>query len=125
MTFEVAPDRDHLDIQNDGMRYEGQRYRATCRLAGKVYGQPFGVDVAFGDPVFGEPERVVAEDLLAFAGIPPPVLRGGSLSDRQLDHFQAARITLWRKHVPTSAIGLSKSSAKDEEPTAQRPRTRR
>jgi hypothetical protein len=62
-------------IQNDGMQYDGLRYRAECRLAGKFYGQPFGVDVAFGDPIFGEPEIVVAEDLLSFAGIAPPTLR--------------------------------------------------
>jgi len=35
----------------------------------------FGVDVAFGDPILGEPEVVVAEDVLAFAGIAPPTLR--------------------------------------------------
>jgi hypothetical protein len=39
--------------QNDGMQYEGLRFRAECRLAGKLYGQPFGVDVAFGDPILG------------------------------------------------------------------------
>ena len=38
-------------------------------------GQPFGVDVAFGDPVLGEPDVLVAEDVLAFAGIVPPTLR--------------------------------------------------
>jgi hypothetical protein len=75
MTFEVAPDDDHPEIQNDGMQYEGLRFRTQCKLAGKVYGQPFGVDVAFGDPILGEPEVVVAEDLLAFAGIAPPRLR--------------------------------------------------
>jgi hypothetical protein len=75
MTFEVGPDSDHPEIQNDGMQYDGLRFRAECRLAGKVYGQPFGVDVAFGDPILGEPEVVVAEDVLAFAGIAPPALR--------------------------------------------------
>jgi len=75
MTFEVGPDDAHPDIQNDGMQYDGLRFRAECRLAGKIYGQPFGVDVAFGDPVLGEPEVVVAEDVLAFAGIAPPTLR--------------------------------------------------
>ena len=75
MTFEVRPDDDHPEIQNDGMQYEGLRFRAECRLAGKLYGQPFGVDVAFGDPIVGEPEVVVAEDVLAFAGIAPPSLR--------------------------------------------------
>ena len=75
MTFEVGPDADHPKIQGDGIQYEGLRFRAECRLAGKLYGQPFGVDVAFGDPIIGEPDIVVAEDVLAFAGIPPPTLR--------------------------------------------------
>lgn len=75
MVFEVSPDDDHPDIQNDGVQYDGLRFRAECRLAGKIYGQPFGVDVAFGDPILGEPEVVVADDVLAFAGIAPPTLR--------------------------------------------------
>lgn len=75
MTFEVGSDEDAPVIQNDGIQYDGFRYRAACRLAGKPYGQPFGVDVAFGDPMLGEPEVVVAEDVLAFVGIAPPILR--------------------------------------------------
>lgn len=75
MTFEVTPDDDHPEITNDGMQYDGLRFRAVCKLAGKLYGQAFGVDVAFGDPILGEPEVVVARDVLAFAGIAPPTLR--------------------------------------------------
>lgn len=75
MTFEVKPDDDHPDIQNDGMLYDGLRFRAECRLAAKIYGQPFGIDAAFGEPILGEPEVVEAEDVLAFAGIAPPSLR--------------------------------------------------
>lgn len=75
MTFEVQADAHHPEIQNDGMQYDGLRFRAECKLAGKLYGQPFGVDVAFGDPIVSPPEVVVAEDLLAFAGIAPPTLR--------------------------------------------------
>lgn len=75
MTFEVGPDDDHPTIRNDGMAYEGLRFRAECRLAGKLYGQRFGVDVAFGDPILGEPDVVTAEDVLGFAGIAPPTLR--------------------------------------------------
>src|SRR3954463_641874 len=57
------------------MLYEGMRFRADCRLAGKPFGNPFGVDVAFGDPILGPPETVVASDVLGFAGIAPPTLR--------------------------------------------------
>jgi hypothetical protein len=75
MTFEVGPDDDHPAIQNDGMQYEGLRFRAECKIAGKLYGQRFGVDVAFGDPMLGEPDVVVGDDVLAFAGVAPPTLR--------------------------------------------------
>lgn len=75
MTFEVVPDAEHPTIENDGMQYDGQRFRAECRLAGKLYGQRFGVDVGFGDPIFGEPDLITADDLLDFAGIAPPVLQ--------------------------------------------------
>ncbi|WP_373044325.1 nucleotidyl transferase AbiEii/AbiGii toxin family protein [Vulgatibacter sp.] len=75
LTFEVAPDDDHPAIQHDGMQYDGMRFRAECRLAGKLYGQRFGVDVAFGDPIVGEPESVTADDVLDFVGIQPPTLR--------------------------------------------------
>lgn len=75
MAFEVGPDEDHSEIQNDGMLYDGLRFRAECRLAGKLYGQRFGVDLAFGDPILGDPEIAVAKDILGFAGIAPPTLR--------------------------------------------------
>jgi hypothetical protein len=75
MSFEVRVDARHPEITGDGIQYEGQRFRAECRLAGILYGQAFGVDVAFGDPMIGEPEVVVGDDLLTFAGIPPPELR--------------------------------------------------
>lgn len=75
MGFEVTPDAEYPTIRNDAMPYDGLRFRAVCKLAGRVYGQPFGVDVAFGDPMFGTPDVIVAEDVLAFAAVPPPALR--------------------------------------------------
>jgi predicted nucleotidyltransferase component of viral defense system len=75
MTFEIGPDEDHPEIQADGMPYDGRRFRAECKLAGKLYGQRFGVDVAFGDPILSPPDVAVARDTLAFAGIAPPAVR--------------------------------------------------
>jgi hypothetical protein len=75
MIFEVQPDADHPEIRNEGMQYDGYRYRAECRLAGAIYSRPFGVDVAFGDPLIGEPDLLVADNLLSFAGIASPTLR--------------------------------------------------
>jgi hypothetical protein len=57
------------------MKYGGYRFRAECRLAGKIYGRPFGVDVAFGDPIVQDVDVVVASNVLDFAGIEPPTLR--------------------------------------------------
>lgn len=75
MTFEVVPDDDHPEILGDAVQYDGLRFRAEGKLAGKLYGQPFGVDVAFGDPSIGPPDVVVADDVLAFASVAPPTLR--------------------------------------------------
>lgn len=75
MVFTLRPDDRLPEIRNDGMQYDGLRFRSECSLAGKVYGRPFGVDVAFGEPILGEPETIVAEDVLGFAGITPSTLR--------------------------------------------------
>ena len=75
MAFEVVPDDDKPEILNEAVLYDGLRFRAECKLAGKIDGRPFGVDVAFGDPIFGEPDLAQGEDILAFAGVAPPALR--------------------------------------------------
>jgi hypothetical protein len=75
MSFEVRPDKGHPAIQNEGTKYDGLRFRAECKLAGKLYGSIFGVDVAFGDPILGEPEEVEGENPLSFVGIEPTRLR--------------------------------------------------
>ncbi len=58
MTFEVALDDDHPEIQNDAMRYQGRRFRVLGKLAGKVYGQPFGVDIGFGNRSWASPRSL-------------------------------------------------------------------
>ncbi len=35
LAFEIVPDAEHPEITNDGMQYEGMRFRAECRLAGR------------------------------------------------------------------------------------------
>jgi len=75
MTFEIQAAAQQPEIDFHGTRENGFRYRAECRLAGQIYGQRFGVDVAFADPVLGEPDVVVGQDVLSFAGIDPPKLR--------------------------------------------------
>ena len=71
LVFEVQPDPDHPEIDAEGMQYQGLRFRADARLAGKRYGGPFGIDVAFAEPMVGEPEILTGAAFLDFAGIPP------------------------------------------------------
>lgn len=75
LRYDIAPDPSHPVMTNPGMRYEGMRFRAACTLAGKPYGQPFGVDVAFGEPMYGEPELLVPDNLLVFAELDAPPIR--------------------------------------------------
>jgi hypothetical protein len=75
MTFEIDLDAEQPEIRNEGMQYDGYRFRATCLIADKPYGAAFGVDIAFGDPLFGEPDVARAKDVLAFAGIASPAVR--------------------------------------------------
>ena len=72
--FEVTADSKHPIMTGDGMKYEGMRFHGECRLAGKIYGQRFGIDVGMGDPILGSPSHVTLDDTLDFAGIPPATL---------------------------------------------------
>lgn len=95
MSFEVSPDADHPQILD--AKYEGLRFRSECRLAGKVYGEPFGVDIAYGEPMFGEPDVHVTADILAFAGITPPTVRIFPVETHVAEKLHA--YTLPRPHV--------------------------
>jgi Nucleotidyl transferase AbiEii toxin, Type IV TA system len=48
----------------------GARYSCEVVLVGKVYAR-FHIDVGCGDALVGEPERLIGDDLLSFAGIDP------------------------------------------------------
>jgi len=49
------------------------RFLVRAELAGRTF-EEIRVDVAFGDPIIGKPERVKGPGLLEFAGIPAPVI---------------------------------------------------
>jgi len=75
MTFEIRPDAKHAEIQIEGLKYGGRRFRAEARLAGKIYGAAFGIDVAFAEPLSGDVETVPGSDFLSFAGVEPASFR--------------------------------------------------
>lgn len=69
LSFIVEPDADMPKIAGQGMVYDGFRFRAEARLAGKVYGDPFGVDIGFADVLTTEPDEAQGSRFLEFAGV--------------------------------------------------------
>lgn len=75
LTFNVQADPRHPEIEAEGMVYQGLRFRAHGQMAGKTYSAPFGIDVAFAEPLLGQPEEVEGSGFLKFAGIEPARFR--------------------------------------------------
>lgn len=75
MMFVVRPHDDHPVLEMAAMPYGGERFQVECSLGGSLYGDPFGVDVAFGERLFRAPDIAETPDVLAFAGILPPRIR--------------------------------------------------
>ncbi|MBX2797019.1 MAG: nucleotidyl transferase AbiEii/AbiGii toxin family protein [Myxococcales bacterium] len=72
--FVIRPDPVHPTITGDGVKYEGYRYKVKTTLAGKIY-VGFGLDVAFGDPILGEPELLRGTDFFEKYEIPAIAVR--------------------------------------------------
>jgi len=72
LTFEIEPDLEHPEIEAEGLRYGGRRFRAQGRIAGVPFGFPFGVDLAFAEPFYGNAETVEGSDILEFVGVTRP-----------------------------------------------------
>jgi len=66
LTFRIAEPSTQLQGAPQG----GARFPVEARMAGRVFGS-FHVDVGIGDAIYGVPERLQGEDLLAFAGLAP------------------------------------------------------
>jgi hypothetical protein len=75
LSFMIAPHAHHPTIGGDGVIYEGQRFRVEARIARKIYGDAFGVDVAFGDVLLSPPDEILGTDFFAFAEVPRAKLR--------------------------------------------------
>jgi nucleotidyltransferase AbiEii toxin of type IV toxin-antitoxin system len=66
LSFRIGEPKQELTNAPKG----GARYPCEAVLVGKVYAR-FHIDVGCGDALVGEPERLVGDDLLSFAGIAP------------------------------------------------------
>jgi hypothetical protein len=75
LEFTAAAHDDHPTIDGDGVVYRGSRFVAQAQLAGRLYGGPFGVDIAVGDVLTEPPDLIEGSALLSFIGLPVPTLR--------------------------------------------------
>lgn len=62
-------------MEGDGIAYEGHRFVARAQLAGKKYGDSFGVDVGVGDVLTEPPDVLEGSSLLSFVGLTRPTFR--------------------------------------------------
>jgi hypothetical protein len=88
LAFEVVPDAEHPEITNEGMQYEGMRFRAECRLAGKPYGDPLQLVLPDVRPIavaaagIGGDEDLARARVALAAQLLPPCLDGGDREHR-------------------------------------------
>lgn len=68
--FAIRPDPHHPTITGEGVKYDGFRFKVVGRLAGRDYVH-FGLDIAYGDPIHGDPVLVTGSDFFEKYGIPP------------------------------------------------------
>ena len=66
---------DMPEIAGQGMVYDGYRFRAEASLGGKLYGDPFGVDIGFADVLTAQPDLTQGSRFFEFAGIEPATFR--------------------------------------------------
>jgi len=75
LTFAIVRDADMPEIAGQGIVYDGYRFRAEARLGGKLYGDPFGVDIGFADVLTAQPDLTQGSRFFEFAGIEPATFR--------------------------------------------------
>ncbi len=68
LEFEIRPDPHHPTVTGDGVKYDGYRFKVKAAIAGKPY-VSFGLDVAYGDPIHGEPDLLEGSDFFEKYGI--------------------------------------------------------
>lgn len=71
--FTIKPGKV-LTVTGPGAKYDGHRFNVHASLAGKRYAT-FGLDVAYGDPIYGEPLEVTGSTFFEKYGIAPITAR--------------------------------------------------
>ena len=68
LAFVITPHKKHPQIKGATIRYDGFRYQVDCFLAEKRY-TSFGLDISYGDPIFGSSITMEGSDFWRSYGI--------------------------------------------------------
>lgn len=74
LEFHIIVDPVHPTVTGHGVKYDGFRFKVKAKIASKPYAA-FGLDVAYGDPIFGEPDLLKGSDFFEKYGIPRVEIR--------------------------------------------------
>ncbi len=96
LDFKIIPDPHHPTVTGEGVKYDGFRFKVKATIAGKLYAA-FGLDVAYGDPILGEPDVLDGTDFFEKYGIPPVRVRTYPATTHLAEKLHA--YTLPRDHV--------------------------
>jgi hypothetical protein len=100
LSYRIGTPRQELTNAPRG----GARYPCEAVLVGKTYAK-FHIDVGCGDALVGEPERILGDDLLSFAGIPPAEVLAVSRSQQFAEKLHAYTFP-WTGRVNTRTKDL-------------------
>jgi hypothetical protein len=97
-------------------------------LAGKIYGTPFGIDVAVAEPIVGPIDELVGSRLLEFAGVRPPTIRAYPIASHVAEKLHAYTLPRSRpnsrvKDLPDIALLASIRALRSEDLRAALERT--
>jgi hypothetical protein len=73
LRFRIVSDPAH-PLMGDRVKCVGFRFKVKATIAGKTYAA-FGLDMAFGDPILGEPDVLEGSTFFDKYGIPPVRIR--------------------------------------------------
>lgn len=100
LTYRIGSPKQELTNAPRG----GARYPCEAVLVGKTYAR-FHIDVGCGDVLVGEPERIVGDDLLSFAGILPAEVLAISKAQQLAEKLHAYSFA-WKDRLNTRTKDL-------------------
>jgi hypothetical protein len=89
LSYEVRLGVKQPELLAEGLKYGGGRFVIEPRLAGRLYGSRFGLDVVIDKSIEGATDTVAGTSLLTFLGLPQPMFRAVSIETHVAEKLHA------------------------------------